>query len=245
MRANVLTGLASERVKMKRTWLVWLAVIAPVGIFAMNWFNFALRYEWLFPPEKDVWDVLIRNFHMLSSLALPFGATLLTAMIAGMEHQADAWKQMLALPVSRTRIFFSKWLWVAGLLLLSSLLLIAAMRVLGWKFGFAVEDGWRQVIGEGMYPYFATLPLISIQLWLSCTMKNQAIPFTIGLVGGLFAPPLSSPVTGMWVPYAYPSMAFPSPDNLSDPVQMALLGLCVGLVTLVVCAQDFARRDVQ
>lgn len=245
MSATTLSGLASERVKLTRTWLVWLAILAPVGIYGMNWVNFDLRYEYLFPPGTDVWDVVIRNFHMLSSLALPFGATLLAAMIAGLEHQADAWKQMLALPVSRTRIFFSKWLWVAGLLLLSSVLLVAAMLVLGWQFGFAVEDGWRLAAWEGLLPFLATLPLVSIQLWLSCTMRNQATPFAVGLVGALFAPPMAGSMIGKWIPYAYPSMAFPSPKNPFDPEWTAWLGLGVGLVTLIVCALDFARRDVR
>jgi hypothetical protein len=236
-------GLAAERVKLKRTWLLFLAVLGPVGVIAMEWVNFSLRFDYLVKPGADGWDVLIRNVHFLNCFALPFGATLLTTMIAGLEHQANSWKQWLALPVPRTGIYVSKWLWVCGLLLLASLLLIAGMVLLGLKLGFGPKIGWGQVIGEGMYPFLATLPIVSIQLWLSCIWKNQALPFSVGLVGSLFAPPLAGSSAGLWIPYTYPFFAVPTPSNPADPLLVALLGLGVGVIAMIVCALDFARRD--
>ena len=37
------------------------------------------------------------------------------------------------------------------------------------------------------YPLLAGIPILVIQLWLSVTMKNQAIPLTIGIFASVFA----------------------------------------------------------
>jgi hypothetical protein len=57
---------------------------------------------------------------------LPFCAALIAAQLAALEHQGDNWKHILALPVPRTFIFAAKWMAAAGLLSLSSVVLVAA-----------------------------------------------------------------------------------------------------------------------
>ena len=40
---------------------------------------------------------------------------------------------------------------------------------------------------NSFYPLLAGIPILVIQLWLSVTMKNQAIPLTIGIFASVFA----------------------------------------------------------
>jgi hypothetical protein len=52
--------------------------------------------------------------------------------LAGIEHQHDNWKHLLALPMSRVSIFAAKWLALAGLLLVSALALPLMIVAASW-----------------------------------------------------------------------------------------------------------------
>jgi hypothetical protein len=60
-------------------------------------------------------------------VVLPLYTALAAALVAALEHQGDNWKHLLALPVARRSIFVAKWAAGAGLLLVSSVVLPAAV----------------------------------------------------------------------------------------------------------------------
>ncbi|SIE32972.1 Uncharacterized protein conserved in bacteria [Mycobacteroides abscessus subsp. abscessus] len=63
---------------------------------------------------------MIGEASFLSIPAIMLGLALVTSMIANIEHQTNAWKQLLALPVSKGKVFTSKFLLAAILLFISA-----------------------------------------------------------------------------------------------------------------------------
>ncbi len=53
---------------------------------------------------------LLYDNSLLFGLGFPLAATLSASIIANIEHQANGWKQTLSFPVSRMRIYVSKFI---------------------------------------------------------------------------------------------------------------------------------------
>ena len=112
--------MASEFLKIRRKMILFLVFLGPIGVISLEAVNFGIRYDWLTGIYKeDLWGGLIGEVSMLSIPTILIGLTILTSMIANIEHQTNAWKQLLALPISKSKVF-------TGKVLLSVLLLLTA-----------------------------------------------------------------------------------------------------------------------
>jgi lantibiotic transport system permease protein len=237
--------LRSDRLKMKRTWLWALTILGAVGVVGLTWVNYALRYEYIVMPGEDHWRGMVMNIHFLLIFALPVGNTLLATMMVGMEHTANAWKQIFALPVSRTGVYMGKFLWLFGLLLLASLLTSLGTAWLGLRMGFGPEVPWKLVLGEGVLPFLAAMPLLSLQLWLSMTFANQGWSMGIGVVGTIAGMSLYQNPATQWLPWAYPILSSPVGQDGIDPAKWVPIGVGLGILGLLAGMWQFVRRDVR
>jgi ABC-2 type transport system permease protein len=77
-----------------------------------------------------------------SIITLPFYAALAAALLAALEYQRDNWSRLLALPVRRFSIYAAKWFVAAALLLVSSIVLAAAV-CLASEMLRLIKPGWR------------------------------------------------------------------------------------------------------
>lgn len=130
--------------------------------------------------KVNSWEFI--NIYMIVTYALlflPLITSVLTGFICRYEHQAGGWKQLLALPVSRGQVFVAKYVVVILLVMVIQLLFFCALIVVGIIRGFSdpfpYEMVWKSIIGG----WFATLPLVALQLWLSILFNNFAVPFAI------------------------------------------------------------------
>lgn len=237
----ILRVLSAEMLKIRKKMIWFLIVLGPIGVVGLQAVNFGLRYDYLTKEyASDLWGGLIDNVGMLMVPTLFMGLSIIASMTAGIEHQTNAWKQILALPVRKTQVFIGKFLLSVLLLFWSSTLLAAGTIGLGWALGFHMADiPYGELLETAYYPYLAILPFIALQVWLSVTMHNQAIALTVGIAGTVFS--LFSVRFEDWMPYKWPYM----PGASDDPLVAVASGLIFGMVVLCAGMLEFTRKDVK
>ena len=232
--------LSSEFLKIRKKMIWFLIFLGPIGVIGLQAFNFGLRYDYLTKIyAEDLWGGLIGNVAMLMIPTLFIGLAIISSMTAGIEHQTNVWKQTLALPITRMQIFIGKFLLNALLLLFSATLLIPGTIILGVLLGFSVDQFPYSAMLEWAYlPYLAILPFMALQVWLSVTMHNQALPLTIGIVGtvvSMFATRFED-----WVPYKWVYLL----NAADNPYYSAVAGILLGIAVLLAGTLHFIRKDV-
>ncbi|TCZ78792.1 permease [Paenibacillus albiflavus] len=231
--------LATDLMKLRRKAIWFLVFLGPIGVIALQALNFGLRYDYLTNLYKDdLWGVLLENIHYLSMFALVFGMTIITSMLANIEHQLNSWKQVLALPVSRISVYTAKFILSFLLLLVSCSLLAVLTIVLGLSLQFGSDYPLVVIIQKSFYPLLAALPILALQLWLSITMKNQAIPLTVGIVGTIFG--MFTKAMPDWLIWKWPTLI----NQAKVPEYSVYAGIIVGMFLLACGVFDFLKRDV-
>ncbi|RAK15652.1 hypothetical protein B0I26_11913 [Anoxybacillus vitaminiphilus] len=106
----------------------------------------------------------------------------LAGLICRYEHQAGGWKQLLAMPVTRGRVFIAKYTLLMIIVLVIQLLYLGAIFIVGMVKGytdpFPMVIVWKAILGG----WIATFPLVALQLWMSIMWKSFAAPFTVNVV---------------------------------------------------------------
>lgn len=232
--------MASEFLKIKRKMILFLVFLGPIGVIGLEAVNFGLRYEWLTGVYKDdLWGGLIGEVSMLSIPTILIGLTILTSMIANIEHQTNTWKQLLALPISKSRVFTGKVLLAVLLLLVACSLLAGGTIILGLLLKFGSDIPLIHLIKICFFPCLASMPFIALQIWLAITIKNQALPLTIGIVGAIVS------MYGMnfpdWFPWKWPLLM----NEWGKPIYSVLAGLGLGILIYLISLVEFHRKDVQ
>ncbi|RRJ63162.1 permease [Paenibacillus oralis] len=236
----MLRALSADFLKIRRKGIWFLIFLAPLGLVAMQALNFGLRFDYLMKRyADDPWGGLLQNISGFVPIALFLGCTLVSSLVANVEHQLSSWKQLLALPISRTAVFGAKFLLCLLLLSVSCILLPIATIILGLVFGFA-PDGMplADLARIGFFPLFAALPLLALQLWLSLTYRNPSLPVSLGVVLSLVSPftlDLSE-----WFPLNWPVFGYLGPHR----EWFVALGIVVGAVILLAGLVHFNRKDV-
>lgn len=232
--------MLSEFIKIKRKLILFLVVLGPLGVVGLQAVNFGLRYEWLSNQYKDdLWGGLIGEVTMLSVPTILIGLTILTSMIANIEHQTNAWKQLLSLPVSKMKVFAGKALLSFVLLFMACILLVVGTIILGISLKFGTDIPILNLLKMCFFPFLAALPFLALQTWLAISMKNQAIPLTTGIFGTI----VSMYATGFpdWMPLKWPWLV----NEWEEPVYSVLFGIITGIGIYLLGLIDFSRRDVK
>lgn len=122
--------LSAECMKITgfRTWLLILLsplVSLPIGALS--------------DMQEDrviTWQVLLSTMSAVHALLfLPVLSGLFAALICRNEHSDGGWKQLLALPVTRTSVYFAKFVLIIALLGAVQLLFLAGVLGVGWYRG--------------------------------------------------------------------------------------------------------------
>lgn len=233
--------LSVELLKIRRKMIWFLIFLGPLGVIGLQAANFGLRYDYLTEQyAHDLWGGLLGNVAMLTVPTLFMGLAIIASMTAGIEHHMNAWKQTLALPVTKIHVFLGKFLLTVMLLFVSCTLLSVGTIILGILLGFDISAiPYGRLLELSYYPYMAIMPFIALQVWLSVTMHNQAIPLTVGILGMVFA--MFSSRFGDWMPYKWPYL-----QNAADnPLYSVASGLALGVIVLCAGMIEFAGKDVK
>jgi len=230
--------MRSELLKIKRKAFWFLAFLGPFGVVALQVVNYELRKDYLMKHYPG-WDNYLDGMTMFTALALVLGIAVLTSFTASIENETNAWKQLLALPVSKWQVYLTKFTLLAGLFVFSTVLLV----LFAWVYGIILDPGpvipYGKLISQSFYPLIGALPVLALQLWIATVSKNQTIPIMTGVFGVILT--FVAPLLPDWVIWKWPSLY----NNWDQPLVNVLLGAGLGLLLYLVGMIDFSRRDVK
>lgn len=231
--------LTSDFLKIKRKGLWFLTALGPVGVVALQTVNYGIRKDYLLQQSDDDWGYYLLNVHSFTPLALILGIAILTSFMASIENETNAWKQLIALPISKMTVYLSKFTVLTILLFVSSSLLLILSLTYGLFLDLGADIPYMELIKSSYYPFLASLPVLALQLWIATVSQNQAIPITAGVFGVIFA--FSAYNLPDWMIWKWPSLI----NEWNEPIINVVLGISVGVLLYVVGMIDFTRRDVK
>ncbi|TMV52250.1 permease [Paenibacillus mesophilus] len=233
-------ALSADFLKIRGKGIWFLVFLGPVGLVVMQSLNYGLRYDYLMKRHaSDLWGGLIENVSAFVPIALYLGMTLVCSLIAGVEHQTSAWKQLLALPISRSAVFAAKLTISIVLLAASCLLLSIGTVILGFILGFGAAPPFGEMLRMSFVPFVAAMPMLTLAMWLTVTIKNQGVPVSIGVAAALVSPFVST--MSVLIPLNWPALAFHGPLHWQMMAAGASLAVAIGLIGWF----HFTRKDVE
>lgn len=236
--------LASDLIKYRRTWVLPLTFLGPFGLVLMGIIYFAMSADWFGKEvaKRGPWLAVMNNMGMLEVAAIALGVALLTSMVFDADHRSSAWKQLFALPVSRSGVYLTKLVVVVGLILVASVFAAAGTAGI-WLWLDLGALPWGKLGLLALLPWVAAFPLIAWQGLLSAHIRNQAVALTAGVAGTVMA--MAGASLPNWLPWAFPSLAMEWVIT-GDGDAWRVLGIAcaAGVVLAVAGALSFARRDV-
>ncbi|MGJ3194898.1 ABC transporter permease [Peribacillus frigoritolerans] len=248
--------LLADRLKLKRTSLPILLLLVPLLVLAYELVNLTYRSEYvakqaLLFKADSLWDYLLFDNSILFGLGFPLAITIAASIIANIEHQSNSWKEILSQPVSRSKIYLSKFCWLFLGLTFSVSVFFIGMLLLGKLLGFEGDIPLGLILGDSYSMLITALPIMSIQLWLSITFKNQAFSILIGAISAMMGLFLAAGSTTRWMPLAYPaqsstiSLQYEGLGYNGDLSAYLIINMLVGIVLLLIGLIHFTRRDMQ
>ncbi|MCY8149712.1 ABC transporter permease [Bacillus paralicheniformis] len=247
--------LRGDLLKLKRTSLFIVVFLVPLVVLAYELLNLTYRGEYVQKQAEmfkasSMWQYMLFDNSMLFGLGFPLAVTIIASIIANIEHQTNSWKQTLSLPVSRVGIYLSKYICLFNSLLLTANIFAIGMVVLGKALGFEGPIPWGLLFGDSYVMLLTALPIMSFQLWLSITFKNQAFAILIGTVSSIVGLFLAAGMTTRWFPLAYPSQSstiilqYEGLGVNPDLSAFVVINVFVGMMLLIIGTFHFKKRDV-
>jgi hypothetical protein len=170
--------LSSEWFKLRKSGIIFIILAGP-------FVGFMIGLLPRFPNDLafSEWYMLLIGTNLTYALLfLPLISGVLASVICRYEHQAGSWKQLLALPVSRWKVFTAKYVVLILLMLVMQLLYLCSIygagMIKGFTDPFPIDIVWKSIFGG----WVATLPLVSLQLGMSIFFRSFAAPFAVNVV---------------------------------------------------------------
>ncbi|UFH57630.1 ABC transporter permease [Spirosoma sp. KNUC1025] len=209
---DLINCLGMERLKLKGTLVIWLAIFAPGFVVVVAFVAGYADGERFYQPGVNPWN----NFceHLLAGWSLfifPLYISLLSALYAALEHQNRAWGYLYSLPVLKSSIYLSKLLVLTALIVLSH----TALFVLGFCAGSLIgllkpAFGFQNYAMSAFMPvaclhlFVCGLGMIVIQLLISLWYPSFIIPAGFGLFATLAGAIARSFQVSHFSPYLWP-----------------------------------------
>lgn len=175
----MLALLQTEWYKLRKTKIVPFILMGPLLIFAIAW-GVNPEIEGI-EHYQYIYTATIVNL-AYALLFLPLMTGILAALICRYEHQAGGWKQLLALPTTRGKVFLSKYIILISITMFMQLLYLTILILVGVLKDYAEPFPLEFIIKSILGGWIATLPLIALQLALAIFFKSFAAPFAINII---------------------------------------------------------------
>jgi hypothetical protein len=248
-------AVSSELLKLKRTLALRLAVGAPLAVVMLTFVITSQRRGGAEAGFDPLLGFAQLNLTTWTIIVLPQYAALAATLVAGIEHQHDNWKHLLALPVSRGAIFAAKWLALAGLLLVSTVALPVMIVAAAWTLR-AIQPALGGasipavlVTVRSLQVFCAAGLLASIQMWVSLRWRSQIVGLALGIIaimvllGGVARAGLGTIVVYLY-PWALPPTAMARMWEVhADRLLVAAWGLAAGSIVAALGCWHLSRRD--
>jgi Uncharacterized protein conserved in bacteria len=185
-----------------------------------------------------------------SSLFLPCVISFVMAMVARVEHKDNGWKQLLALPVKRGYVYFSKFLIGILIVLSNVLVLIAGMLICGKILGINTPVPYDMIVVRPLLVLASTAPIIALLYYLSIRFSHIGVPAGGGIALA-FPAIIISNSTRYWIyyPWTYPIFTAMSSSgmgfNAGDKITAMWIVCIAGFVVISLAGLiRFRKYDV-
>ncbi len=249
--------LHAETLKLKRTIALKMVVVAPLAVVVLIIFG-ASQAPFSIVRRGDAgneWMGLARiNLVVWAILMLPLLITLETALVAGLDHAENQWKNLLARPVPRWTFYVAKLLIVTAMIGASTAVLLFGVLVAGAvlpmiqpELHFAHAVPWTTIFRQGTQVAGLAFLALAIQHWVSLRWRAFSVAVGTGIVAMvasyLFV--MMSRQTGGWLqyfPWALPMLVHaPNPHEIG---RLLLMSWAAGLTVSGAGCWDFCGREV-
>ena len=252
MTASILArAFSAERIKLRRTLALWLALIAPLITVLLRAIEWSQRGEIFLFPGVNPWERLAQSVIVIwCMLMLPLFVVLETALLAGLEHNENQWKHLFALPIPRWSIYAMK-LFI-GLLLVgvSSIMLVFGIIITGFmlsnlepSLGFGSNTiPLSSMLLQVVFVFFASWLILAIHTWVGIRWRSFTGAIGIGIALIFFGLIISSTTLGWVYPWSLPvNIVFGEGERV--PIAL-IIGVVGGLVVAGLGGWNIAQRDV-
>lgn len=193
---------ASERLKMSKSY-IWLLVILSPAIAILPG---ALSFR---DGEEVTWELLLSMMSVIHGLLfLPVLSGIFAALICRYEHQDGGWKLLLSLPVTRMKVYLSKYVMIIVLLGVVQLLFLMCLLGMGWIREATAPVPWSILLRSVFGGWIACLPLAALQLAVSQGWSSFGAPLALNVS---FTIPniliANSTTYGPYYPWVQPALA--------------------------------------
>ncbi|RAV19318.1 ABC transporter permease [Paenibacillus contaminans] len=235
--------LRSEWLKLRKS-NIWLLIFVSPALASLV--GFVSQSE---AGKGEEWLLLFSYMGVTHALLfLPLLTGVFAAFICRYEHGGGGWKQVLALPISRTQLFVAKLTLVVALLAVSQLLFGAGLLAIGSFKGFASPVPWAILLRGLLGGLVATLPLAALQLSVSIAWASFAAPLALNVIFTLPNMLVANSATyGPYYPWAQPMLAMlPSSEDsfgaFNVSFETLLFVICGSFALFFVSGLAYFRR---
>ncbi len=244
--------LAAELLKLRRTLAFWMMFAAPLLVIVLALLMYYERSAYYVKQGQPLWNSIQKSaFVLWSILMLPLYITLQTALLAGLEHGEDRWRNLLAMPVPRWCIYFAKLAIPCAMVLISSLLLNFGclldgliLRRIKPVLRFPDPVPWGSAWHNAAITVVAALLVIAIQHWVSLRFAAFAASAGFGVAATVTGSILiNSGKYGPWWPWCLPAQLLATkPEVVTRSLWYSAIG---AVVVSLAGAIEFRRREIR
>jgi lantibiotic transport system permease protein len=228
--------------KLQRSLIVPLCLVAP-GVVAVAMGLISAR------QAQATWVDTMRNgIGLWAYFMLPMTVTAFSALMASVEHRGGMWDHLLALPISRWRLFAAKA--IVMMLLVASVSLLLALGI--YAVGALVEWLVPAKAPLGAFPWALMLESLAamcaaawcmcmLQLWVALHFRSFVPPLVLGLTGTFVTVVAVSARESVLVPWAMPvNVLIGEGTRLPQAVALGVTG---GLLVLASMVWHLSRQE--
>ena len=245
-------ALSAETLKLNRTLAVWMVLIAPSVVVALNFVMLLDRGDRVLTEVGTAWQALAQNILLFWALMmLPLFVTLETALLGSVDHSSQQWKHLYALPISRWTIYAAKSIMALVLIGASTLVLWGETIVTGLLLRALKPElaiGWPVPAWDLLQPMLLTFLIawciIAVHLFVA--LRWQSFTFAIGFgiaTAVINFMVIQSDKWNKFFPWSWPAHAIVKEGADFLPIALAL-GLAGGVVVGLIGMWIVSRREV-
>ncbi|MCY6370608.1 ABC transporter permease [Clostridium ganghwense] len=226
----------NELLKLKRSRFLEIIMIIPLLFVGIGISNF-IRYKSIFLKENpSIWEPVYEQSALLYGFfLLPVLVTVIMCMIVNIENKNNNIGRMLSIPIKRKDFYIGKFLCGCFLIFINILVFILIVSICGNILKPSNSPMPLYVIYRPILTYFALVPVMAIQYYLSIKFSNIFIPIALGILFTLLSFIVAGAIPFLWIifPWSYAGKAI-SATHVSISLSITILMYFVGIVTAVV-----------
>ncbi|MGE7953347.1 ABC transporter permease [Lysinibacillus xylanilyticus] len=246
--------IIGDSIKFKRSKLILITILFPLFVFIMNFTDFYFRFDFNKEMAQELhtsdWIFLIISSHWAMFIMVPLSVTIFASKIVNIEHEANSWKILFSLPISRHSIYLSKFIYLLVLCAFSATCIVGSILFIGLFLDFNGPIPWELILKQAFYPYIVSFPLMAFQLWISMVCQNQMISLSLGIIftlSGFFLQNIK------WLFWIYPIWGTPilPSDEFNEVISnndlsfFFIMSFIVGTIFLISGMVHFSKKDMR